>query len=307
MMNLLRWGLPVFVTLSLSLFPSCDASKASKRWSETAFESKMDPARIDHSNPLSLTLVVNDTYAKKTACECIHYLASREYDELVEVLKKDYNIDLEMIYCIEEFHLEDSIQTQKYDGAICKPWTALQYQSKLGIKYSRIVDVIDPFENNFLAGSFIVRNESPIQNANDINDRVLFVGEENSYEKYHASMQLLHETGIKPKLIKSVSACTEGINALLDRVAEVAVISDYALVASCAVDLADDDAFRVIWQTEDMPLCSVMLDLDRVSKKDAARLQAALLEISDNKIPESFSSQGFMKPVTWVPNPYIAD
>ncbi len=299
-------GLPALVTLFLCVsLSSCDQiSNSEAKFEETAFKSESSKHPVGHSTPLSLRLVVNDTYCKITACECIHYLASREYEELLNMLKKDYKIELELIYCIEEFHLEDSIKTGSFDGAICKPWFAFQFQQNPEMNFTRLVDVLDPFENEFLAGTFIVRKESPIQEPADINGKTLVMGEENSYEKYHSPMHLITETGISPGKIKKVSACTEGINALLDNEAEIAVISDYALIASCAADFAEEDAFRAIWQTEDLPLCSLILDLNRVKKQDAARLQAALLEISENKIPESFASRGFIKPMPWTPKPF---
>jgi len=254
---------------------------------------------------LSLRLAVNDTYCKQTSCECVHYLASREYDDLQQILKTDYNIELELVYCIEEFYLEDSLLTNNFDGAICKPWFALQYEETREMRFERIVDILDPFENSFVAGIFIVKQESPIMQPEDINGRTLVIGEENSYEKYHAPMHLLTANGIKPGKFKKVSACTEGINALLDNEAEIAVISDYALVASCAADFAEEDAFRTIWTTEDFPLCSVLLDMNKVSRKKAQRLHDALLEISENKIPERFASHGFSEPMPWIPNPYL--
>ena len=191
-----------------------------------------------------------------------------------------------------------------FDGAICKPWFAFQFQSEKGMKLKRVADILDPFENNLLAGAFIVRKESSIKKPKDINGKVVVIGQNNSYEKYHSVMHLLDKNNIQPKKIKNVSACTEGINALLDNVADVAVISDYALIASCAADFAEEDAFRTVWQTEDMPLCSVILDLNKVNPKNAARLQSALLDISKKKIPESFFSQGFVKPMSWMPQTF---
>jgi len=254
--------------------------------------------------PITLRLAVNDTYCKATACQCIHYLASREYEEVVSILKDDYDISLELVYCLEESDLEDSIRSGHFDGAICKPWFALRHMPAKGMKFERIADVLDPFDNGLLGGLFIVRKESPLSGPEDINGRIIIIGRESSFEKYHMALTRMTEQGIRPGKIIRKAACTEGINALLDREADVAVISDYALVATCAADFAEEDAFRTIWKTGDIPLCSVVLNLKQVSRKEAARLQSALLEISGEKIPESFASKGFIKPVPWDPKPY---
>ncbi|MFH0761027.1 MAG: PhnD/SsuA/transferrin family substrate-binding protein [Bacteroidota bacterium] len=280
-MNLTRAGLPFAIFISACLvFTGC------------------------RPKAVTMRLAVNDTYCKATACLCIQDLASREYEEVVGMLRDDYDISLELVYCMEESDLEDSIRSGHFDGAICKPWFALRHMPVKGMRFERITDVLDPFDNGLLGGIFIVRKESSLMGPEDINGRIIAIGEENSYEKYHLALSQMEEKGIRPEKIIKKSVCTEGINALLDREADVAVISDYALVASCAADFAEENAFRTIWKTGDIPLCSVVLDLKRVSRKDAARLQSALLEISEEKIPESFASKGFIKPVPWKPKPY---
>jgi ABC-type phosphate/phosphonate transport system substrate-binding protein len=256
------------------------------------------------TKPLTLRLAVNDTYCKATACACIQDLASREYDDVVRILKDDYDISLELVYCLEESDLEDSIRSGHFDGAICKPWFALQNQSTGKMKFERVADVLDPFDNGLLGGIFIVPKESPLMGPEDINGKILAIGEENSYEKYHLALRHMNDKGIRPAKIIRKSVCTEGINALLDKEADVAVISDYAMIASCAADFAEEDAFRTIWKTDDIPLCSVILDRKRVSKSGSERLQEALLKISAEKIPENFASKGFIKPIPWNPEPF---
>jgi ABC-type phosphate/phosphonate transport system substrate-binding protein len=286
-------------------FAGCHPQKpAGGAFGETAFQPAKSLAVATDNKPLTLRLVVNDTYCAKTACACIHHLASRDYDSLIDKLKSGYNIDLQLTYCIEEYDLEDSIKSQKFDGAICKPWFAFRHVPEFKMNYKRIVDVIDPFDKGSLTGIFIVKKDSPIQKPEDINGKILCTGQEDSYEKYHLPMEMLRKEGIKPASIVQKSGCIEGINMLLDNEAEVAVISDYALVASCAVDVASEDAFRTIWKTSEIPLCSVILDLNKVSEADAARLQNALLHLSGDKMPGSFASKGFVKPVSWIPTPF---
>lgn len=286
------------------IYPSCSGGKQSEAvFGETAFQaSGQDPAATDNK-PLTMKLVVNDTYCMETACKCIHHLASRRYDELQSRLRTAYNIDLQLTYCMDEADLQDSIRSMHFDGAICKPWFALMYMPGYGMKYRRITDVLDPFENGLLGGVFIVKKDSPVKEPADINGKTIALGQADSYEKYHLPMHMMQKEGITPGYVINKPICTEGINALLDGTADVAVISDYAFIASCAADFADEDAFRIIWKTGDIPLCSVMLDLDRISEKDALKLQQALLAITDEGIPEEFASSGFVKPLLWTPDP----
>jgi ABC-type phosphate/phosphonate transport system substrate-binding protein len=220
------------------------------------------------------------------------------------VLRAVYHIDLQLTYCIEEYDLGDSVKSGNFDGAICKPWLAFRHVPGSKMKLKRIADILDPIGQGLLGGIFIVKKESLLQKPSDINGKILAMGQEDSYEKYHLALALMRKGGVKPGAKIQKASCTEGINMLLDNQADVAVISDYALFASCAVDIAEEGAFRTIWKTEDIPLCSVILDLTKVNDADAARLQDALLKISGDKVPESFAGKGFVEPVSWIPRPY---
>ena len=295
---------PVILTACLIMAGCKENRSSSGAYKETAFEYRKNVQAVKLSKTLTLRLVVNDTYCKKTACQCIQNLASREYEELTAKLRRDYNINLELSWCMDEKNIEGMLKSGKFDGAICKPWFAFRLMPAGNFKFSRIADLFDPFENSLLGGIFIVRKDSPVQKPSDINGKTIAIGQDDSYEKYHLALAMLDQAGIKPDKVIRRSICSEGINMLLDNQADVAVISDYALIASCAVDFAEEDAFRTIWKTSDTPLCSVILDLNKVSKADAAKLQVALLAISGKKCPESFASSGFVKPMSWIPEPY---
>jgi hypothetical protein len=295
---------PAFVAACL-LLAGCSGNRPSPgSFSETAFQSGKNVSAEKGRETLTLRLAVNDTYCKKTACSCIENLAAREYGEVLAKLRQDYNIDLTLTYCMEEEKLEGMLKSGKFDGAICKPWFAFRLMPAGNFRFTRVADVLDPFDNGLLGGMFIVKKESPVTKPEDIAGKILAMGKEDSYEKYHLAMAMMDSAAIKPARIIRKSVCSEGINLLLDNQAEVAVISDYALIASCAVDFAKEDAFRTIWKTADIPLCSVILDLNRVGKKDVARLQAALLAIAGKECPGSFASNGFVKPIPWTPKPY---
>jgi ABC-type phosphate/phosphonate transport system substrate-binding protein len=298
--------LSILLPLAIAILGSgCIEKKtSSKTWEETAFSPS---GNIDKTatKPLTIKLVVNDTYCKLTACQCIQNLASREYDKVLVKLKEAHNIDLQLVYCMEEENLVDSLRSGRFDGAICKPWFAFDLMLGSKMKFKRIADINDPYDNTGLTGLIIVKKDSPIQDVKEINGKILAIGQVNSYEKYHLPMSFLEKEGIKPSNLISKGSCTECINLLLDAKADAAVISDYALTASCAVDFASKDEFRTIYVTDTIPLCSVILDINRISEDDAARIQNALLEVSDDRTPENFSSKGFAKPVAWQPKPFM--
>ncbi len=292
----------ITIATTIALF-SCGSTEKASGIGETAFSAEGVTASSD-SKPLNIKLVVNDIYCKQTACGCIHDVAAREYYDLVGKLKAEHNINLELIYCPEVFYLEDSLKTNKYDGAICKPWNAIRLQKSHNMNFKRVADIIDVFDNKILKGNFLVPKDSPIKSMADINGKVLVIGQADAYEKYDQAMQILEAQGIKPSKLDDKSSCLECMNELIDKNAEVAVVSDYVMVASCAVDVASPEDFRVIGETEATPLTSVVLDMNKISKEDALRLQNALLALSNENSPESMLSKGFTKPSLWNPIPY---
>ena len=290
------------------LFAGCNNNVSVKEISEfeeTAFTASEGVQPSAPESTLTLNIAVNETYCLKTACSCIAGLASREYDTLQKILLEKYNIDLKLTYFVEEFYLKDTLKTKQYDGTICKPWLAIQLIPETGISFKRVADLLDPDNNQWLKGIFIVKKESSVTKLEEVNNLILACGQPDSYEKYHSPMAILESNKVVPSQFIYKSGCTECINALLDKQADVAIISDYALTASCAVDIAPPEDFRIIYETETMPLCSVILDMSKVSEADALRLQKALLEISGENAPASLLSRGFVLPASWKPVPFV--
>ena len=251
--------------------------------------------------PLTLKLAVNDIYCMDTACSCIHDVAARTYPQTLEKLKADYGIDLQLVYFSETYQLEDAIATGEYDGALCKPWYALRHEKEAGADFLRVADVLDPNNNRWLTGIFVVPVDSPIQTVEELTGKHLSMGEADAYEKHQAANQLMKQKGIQPSQIDTKASCSENVGVLLDEEADAAVLSDYALSADCAVDFAQPEDFRILAITDPIPLTSLILDMNRVSAADAQRVKDALLTLSGKNAPETLLGNGFIEPAPWNP------
>jgi ABC-type phosphate/phosphonate transport system substrate-binding protein len=296
------------VVLLVSMFAACNEkpkkeAKKDEGFEETAF---MPCCGEPSSNEklLTIDLALNDTYCKKTACACIHDIAAREYEELQKQLLEQFNIDLKITYYMEPYIMEDQLRAKTHDGVITKPWNAFMLTKNNDLRYERVADILDVYDNQWLTGVYLVRKDSPIKTMADIAGKTLVAGQEDAYEKYHAPFHQLNGLNIKPGKVYHKASCLESINELMDNNADVAIVSDYVMSASCAVDVASEEDFRVIGETEKMPLCSVVIDRKKISKEDAMRFQKALLALSKDKSPEGMLSAGFVKPASWIPNPY---
>lgn len=251
--------------------------------------------------PLALKIAVNDIYCTDTACVCVHDVAARSYAETLEALKSRHGIGLEFVYFVEPYQLEDAILSGAYDGVLSKPWTALRLQQQAGASFLRIADILDPRGNRWLTGSVIVRADSPFNTLADLNGKRFCIGQPDTYEKHQAAKRLFEQRGIVPSRLDTNASCSENICALLDRKADAAVVSDYALQADCAVDFANPADFRKLDETEQIPLTSLMLDMNKVDLPKARRLQKALLNLSGRNAPETLLSNGFVRPSPWNP------
>ncbi len=258
------------------------------------------PVPAEESKPITLRIGINDIYCTKTACDCITEIAGRSYDGVIAELKKS-NVLLEITYFMEVMDLDKAIVAKDFDGVMCKPWTALRHMPGTGRNFKRVVDILDPNNDGSVCGQFVTTADSPIKSLADIQGKRVVFGQEDAYEKYHAALLMLAGQGIKPGETRNFSSCGENLDALMSGSADVVVVSSYAMTASCAVDFAKPEDFKIIASTSKTPLTSLMLDLNRVSATTATRVQMALLAVSGERTPKDFLGNGFVAPVPWQP------
>ncbi len=268
---------------------------------ETAFTpAPAAAAATADSQPITLKIGVNDIYCSKTACDCISEIATRSYEGVLAQLQKQ-QITLEFTYFIEVMDLEKAIKAKDFDGVLCKPWTGLRFNSQAGRNFKRVADILDPANQATMTGLFVTSKDSPIKTLADLQGKRVAFGQEDSYEKHHAPLLLLAGKGIHPASLSHFSSCGENLDALMSGTVDAAVISSYALTASCATDFAKPENFKTLSVTAPIPLTSVLLDLNKVPVATAARVQQALLAISGARAPKDLTGQGFVAPVSWKP------
>lgn len=248
-----------------------------------------------------LHIAVNDIYCSKTACSCISKIATRSYDKLLAELKDRHHITLEFTYFMEIFDLQNAVAGGKFDGFLCKPWSVIHLADKAGADFKRVADLCDPHDQPLMSGVFLTLAGSPLRTLADVQGKRIALGQPDAYEKNQSPLAMLAAKGIQPLEQLCYSSCGENISALLDGKVDVAVVSSYALTASCAVDFAKPEQFRTLAETAKMPLTSLLLDMRKVSPADAARVQRALLDLSGDKVPKDLTGKGFVLPVSWKP------
>lgn len=252
--------------------------------------------------PLKLSIAVNDVFCKQTACACAHAVANREYADFIAALRERYGIELELTYFIEPYQLVAAMLEDRFDGAIAKPWILLRHHDKRGAHLQRVADLRDTSGNPWLWGQAIVLKDSPLRTLEDAQGKRLVMGEDDGYEKHQGVKLLIGQRKLNwpAETILTRASCLEGLDLLLKREVEVAVISNYALAADCGVDVASPDQFRVIAETERIPLTSLMLDTRKVDPAARERLKNAVIELSRTALPASMRG-GFIEAAPWTP------
>jgi len=254
--------------------------------------------------PLKLNIAINDIYGTDTACSCVHDVATRKYSDFFDRLREKHSIEIVPAYYPEIYDLIKDFKAGKFDGAICKPWFLLQPKSGSPQKLLRAADLQDPFGNTLMWGILIVPKNSKFRTLGELSGKRMTCGENDNYEKSHAVRKLLKakNISIQPKNISARASCLECLDLLIKGVADVAAISNYALTADCGADVAKPEDFRVLAETERIPLTSLLVDIQKVPRKDALRLQKALLEVSKTSLPKSMGGGGFVLPQPWSPS-----
>ena len=265
---------------------------------ETAWINK--GKKVLTGDKINLKIAVHDIYCADTSCSCVRAVANRKYDILVKILKKKYNINIKLTYFMDQYEFEKALKSGKYDGAISKPWLAERIALQKNYNYKRIVDIFDPTNNRWLWGSVIVNKDSKIKTLQDLNGKIVTIGEDDAYEKCNAAYQLFKDKKISPAEIRHKASCIENIGELLDKKVDAAVVSNYVFDADCAIDIAKREQFRFIGSTKKIPLTSVILDFNKVNNSVASRLQYALLDVSKKKI-KGITGNGFTTPSLWRP------
>ena len=292
MKTIILWGFSALLCGTLAARPAV---------SETALIPHASTPVKKELSPLKLTVGVNDVYCKDSSCKCIEQIATRRFDDFCRELKDRYNIELEFAYFIEPYDLDKAFLDGKFDAVLCKPWLIFRNAGGRSVQMARLADLQDLHGDPGLWGTVIVPKNSPIKKLSDVSGRRIAYGQPDAYEKHQGALKLFEKEGVNVQkdLLVEKASCLECLDLLMKGKVDVAVISNYALTADCAVDVTTPDAWRVLGVTEKIPLTSFIVDLKTISQDDASRVQRALVELSHDALPSSMSGGGFVNPASW--------
>ena len=250
-----------------------------------------------------LVIGVSEPLCKKTACSCVGDNAKRAYDGLIERVRATTGIELDFQFFEEEILLQRALRAGRLDGMICKTWLGLTTARSAGREFTRLADITMPGkEPADLFGAFLVLKDSPLKTLDDLRGKRVMFGMTNAYEKSYLADATFRAAGLpltEPR--DRVFSCQDAALALIEKRADAAVVSSYAINFGCICVVARPEDFRVIAETKQhIPFVTFMVE-NKVAPAVRERLQQALLALKGNQAPKDLFSNGVIPPIPWDP------
>ncbi|MFQ6035535.1 MAG: PhnD/SsuA/transferrin family substrate-binding protein [Sedimentisphaerales bacterium] len=254
----------------------------------------MDTAGDANNTPLRI--VVMDPLSGQLACDCVEGYAQRKYDKLGTFLEKQLRRPVEIAY---GENLADilKLNTNKVDLIIGKHSVVLFDAAEAKMIIRPIASLTDKSGRTDVTGLFVVRHNDPANSIEDLEGYRILFGPKWDAEKSTAAMAALRAKRLSlPQPIRISPGCSTAAVAVVEREADAAVISSYALALLEGCDTIDKGALRVVGETHGVPFVTVFAT-DAVTKEAEELIMHALLRVRDNKVllTEMESKAGFIR------------
>jgi outer membrane protein assembly factor BamB/ABC-type phosphate/phosphonate transport system substrate-binding protein len=252
--------------------------------------------------PAPLRLIVMDPLAAELSCPCVEGHAQRNYTRLTAFLGKQLGRPIDMVFA-------ESLAggTRKLGAApalvIGKRATVQFDAASTGTRLRPIAALTGKDGRTDLTGLFVVRSADPAKAIADLKGRSVVFGAVDADEKRVAALDALRSAGLPlPDTIDWRTGCNEAAIAVVEKDADAAVISSYALALLTGCNAIEAGELRVIGRTRPVPFITVFAgpampahDIPRVrAALDAVSSDAALLKVMESR-------DGFVPlPVPWM-------
>ena len=226
-----------------------------------------------------LRIVVMDPLCDRLACDCVEGYAQRKYDVLGEFLQRRLGRRVEISYA-EALSSPHARMRQGIDLIIGK-LSLVEFDAKKAKLDVRTIAMLTGKDGKATgAGLFVVRHADPAKTIEDLAGYRMLFGPEDSDEKRSAAMATLEAFDVPvPRAIAARNGCNTAALAVVEKDADVAVISGYAMPLLEGCGTIDKGSLRIVGRTDPVPLIGVFAT-DRVTEAAAQRLTASLLEVA---------------------------
>jgi len=237
-----------------------------------------------------------DPLCDRLACDCVKGYARRRYDKLCAYLEKQLGRE---VFAAYGENLADILRESpgKVDLIIGKQGVVLFDTAKAKIAVRPIARLTDKTGGTDLTGLFVVRRNDPAKSIKQLKGYKILFGRDYNAEKNTAAAAALKVNNVPvPEQINISPSCSTAALAVVEKKADAAVISSYAMALLEGCDTIDKGALRVVGETSGVPFVTVFAG-DNVNRQTEEAIIRALLAVKDNKqlLTQMESKAGFVK------------
>jgi len=237
-----------------------------------------------------------DPLSDRLACDCVEGYAQRKYGNLGRFLEKQL---LRKVWIRYGENLSEILRVNpgRIDLIIGKSSIVEYDMSKIGISAHPIVALTDKSGSTKITGLFVVRENDKAKKIADLDGYKIMLGPRWETEKSVAAIKALKFKGVSvPKEIVRGSTCNTSALAIIEKDADAAVISSYALALLEGCDTIDKGQLRVIGKTDEVDFITVFA-ADSLSPDAEETIIRALLAVKNDKqlLEQIESRDGFIR------------
>jgi outer membrane protein assembly factor BamB len=223
----------------------------------------------------ALRIAVMDPLADRLACDCVAGYAQRKYDRLGKFLEKELGRPVEIRWA-ESLSSPRARARTGVDLVVGKFSEVVFDARKIGLGVRPLAMLTDKAGSVTQAGLFVVRKDDAARSIEGLKKRRILFGPRESAEKRAAALAALEAFDLPATPAASSPSCSTAALAVVEKEADAAVISSYAMPLLEGCGTVDRGALRIVGRTDPVPFIGVFAT-DRVSAAGAEKLLRALL------------------------------
>jgi ABC-type phosphate/phosphonate transport system substrate-binding protein len=237
-----------------------------------------------------------DPLCNRLACDCVQGYAQRRYDALGKFVQKRSGFKVHIRYG-ESLKEILRINPGRVDLIIGKRSVVEYDAGRQGMAVRPIAALTDKHGSIKLKGLFVVRSDDSANRLEDLGGYRIIFGPSWDKEKSIAAAYALGAAGVSVagELVRS-STCNAAALAVVEKEANAAVISSYALALLEGCDTIDKGALKVVGYTDDVDFVTVFAAKSAKAELLRPAIEALLLVKEDKSLLGQMESRdGFVR------------
>ena len=244
----------------------------------------------------SIYVAVLDPLALENACACVGGYAQRDYHALADYMSLALHRQVKVEFSTGIDNVIRRIG-RRPDIVIGKTTIVKHQAREMDMSLVHIAMLTDKTGSVLFHGLFAVRSQDKCKTISDLKARNILFGPKEAQEKHDAALDELKHAGIvlkEPVLFRN--SCSETALDVVNKQADAAVISSYALPLLEGCQTIDKGALKVIGRTRGVPFVGVFVT-DRIFPVMLNDVKQAFLDMAADKslLVKLESKSGFVE------------